>query len=149
MKSDKRVVVLNRLIALDFDAAEAYEAAAARIDDGPSRKKLGAFREDHLRHTRTLGAEVRRLGGTPAGGPDYKRVMTKGLVLLANLAGDRAVLRAMKTNEDLTNRAYEAAMTLRTLTPKQRGLLERNLRDERRHRAWILARLDTLRKGVA
>ena len=149
MDSDKTLLAFNRLIALDFDAADAYDAALARIDDGPSRRKLTAFRNDHLRHTLTLGAEVKRLGGKPVRGPDYKRLMTKGLVVLANLAGDRAVLRAMRTNEELTNRAYETALKLKNLTAKQRGLLERNLRDERRHRAWIIDRLRALRKGAA
>lgn len=135
------VPLLNRLIAFDFDAAEAYQAAARRLDDPESRDAMRAFRKDHLRHTRTLGRHVRLLGGKPARGPDLLRAMTKGLVVVAGLAGDRAVLRAMKVNEDQTNKAYETALKLRGLTQKLRTQLERNLRDERRHRAWIVARL--------
>jgi rubrerythrin len=149
MQREKTAVAFNRLIALDFDAADAYEAAVARLDDPLSRKRLESFREDHLRHTRTLSSEVRRLGGSPVSGPDYKRVMTRGLVILANLMGDRLILRAMKVNEEQTNRAYEAALKLRGLTPRQHAILERHLRDERRHRAWIVARIKAMRKGAA
>lgn len=149
MTTAQTIRVLNRLIALDFDAADAYAAAAKRIADGPSRKKFAAFRRDHLRHTRTLGAAVRHLGGKPVKGPDYKRLMTRGLVVLADLIGDRAVLRAMKANEELTNRAYEAALGLKDLTVRLGTQLERNLRDERRHRAWITERLRSLRKTRA
>jgi uncharacterized protein (TIGR02284 family) len=139
----KLVPVLNRLIALDFDAAEAYRAAARRLDDPESRDAMRAFRKDHLRHTRTLGRHVRLLGGKPAKGPDLLRAMTKGLVVLAGIAGDRAVLRAMKVNEDQTNKAYEKARGLAGASAKLRAQIERNLRDERRHRAWIVARLKT------
>lgn len=145
MADTKLVLALNRLLRLDYDAAEAYQAAVDRLLDPVSKKAMAAFKSDHLRHTRALRPVVRGLGGDPAGGPDLKRVLTKGLVLLANLAGDRMILRAMKKNEDLTNAGYQAALRLRRLAPGLRSLLKRHLADERRHRDWIVGRL----RGVA
>jgi uncharacterized protein (TIGR02284 family) len=148
--SEKLVRVLNELIVLDFDAAEAYRSAIARIKDAPSKKMLADFRGDHLRHTRGLRQEVRRLGGKAATGPDYKSAMTRGLVLLAKLAGDKMILRAMKVNENATNKAYEKAADLKSPSARTRAMLKRNLEDERRHRAWIVQRLRELsRKGAA
>jgi hypothetical protein len=49
-----------------------------------------------------------------------------------------AVLRAMKSNEDDTNTAYERAAARSDLTLELQALLRRSLDDERRHRAWIV-----------
>jgi hypothetical protein len=56
--------------------------------------------------------------------------------------GDRAILRAMKTNEDDTNTAYERATGRADLTPTIRDVLTRALADERRHRQYIEQRLE-------
>ena len=48
----------------------------------------------------------------------------------------------MKTNEADTNTAYERATRHEGLTPEIVTALERNLGDERRHKAWIEARLE-------
>jgi hypothetical protein len=72
---------------------------------------------------------------------DFKRILTKGKVVIGQLVGDRGILMAMKSNEDDTNRAYEQAVRRHDLSTELRELLQRNLSDERRHRAWIEDRL--------
>lgn len=136
--------MLNDLIELDFDAAEAYQAAIDRLDDPDSKSHLASFREDHLRHTEELSAIVRDLGGEPPLEGDFKAVLTKGKVVIAGLGGDVAVLRAMKSNEDDTNTAYERASEREELTTDVQDILRRNLSDERRHRDWIVNRIDEL-----
>jgi hypothetical protein len=148
--SSKLINVLNELISLDFDAAQAYKAAVVRLKDRISKKMMASFRADHMRHTRSLAPEVRRLGGKPTRGPDLKSMMTGGLVVLAKLAGDKMILRALKMNEDLTNKAYEKARNLKSPTLKLQALLKSHLGDERRHRAWIVRRIKEMsRKGAA
>ena len=51
--------------------------------------------------------------------------------------GDRAILVAMKTNEDDTNTAYERAVNHEQKHSSADEVLRRGLADERRHRAWI------------
>ena len=138
--------MLNDLIELDYDAAEAYEAAIERLDDPDSKSNLQTFRDDHLRHTQELSTVVRDLGGDPPTEGDFKAVLTKGKVVIAGLGGDVAVLRAMKSNEDDTNTAYERAVARDELTDDIIDLLQRNLDDERRHRAWIVRRIDELQR---
>jgi uncharacterized protein (TIGR02284 family) len=135
------VDLLNSLIELDYDAIEAYKAAIARLDDMNDRGVLAGFLQDHERHVVDLSALVRRHGDKPVSHGDVKQVLTKGKVVLAGLVGDRVVLAAMKTNEDDTNTAYERACRHAWLTDETRTLLERNLDDERRHRAWMEKRL--------
>jgi hypothetical protein len=61
--------------------------------------------------------------------------------VLRELTGDSGILKAMKSNEDETNEAYEQALARGDMTANRRDVLERNLADERRHRAWIEGRL--------
>ena len=141
------VKALNNIIELDFDAIEAYRKAIESIDnDDTARSKLGAFLQDHERHTRNLAPFVQQLGGTPATEADYKAILTKGKVAMAKIMGDRAVLMAMKTNEDETNMAYEQVNQRDDIDgiPGLRDTLRQNLADERRHREWIETRIRAL-----
>jgi len=134
--------VLCDLIALDFDAIDAYEQAIKRITkDDVARTELAKFKADHERHVTDLQPLVRQLGDEPPASGDFKRLLAQGKVILGALVGDGAILRAMKSNEDDTNKQYEQALQTDGLTAEMRGVLERNLADERRHRAWIESRL--------
>ena len=140
--------MLNQLIELDFDTIEAYRAAMDRLDAPTDRTQLQWFLADHERHVRELSLLVRQLGETPSEEADMKQVLTKGKVVIASLLGDRAVLSAMKSNEDDTNLAYERAVRRNDLPIRMRNILERNLADERRHRAWFEARIPEAPRAV-
>jgi uncharacterized protein (TIGR02284 family) len=138
--------LLEQLIELDYDAVEAYQAAIDRLEDTDTRAQLRDFQSDHVRHTRDLGAILRQSGREPPQGPDAKRMLTEGKVKIAALAGDKAVLLAMKTNEDDTNTAYERAVNNDVVPPQIKELLRACLADERRHRAWIENQIEILRR---
>jgi len=135
---------LQNLIALDYDAIQAYEAAIERIDDPSSKTRLAEFKADHQRHTENLGAHLREMGEEPPTEGDIKAMLTKGKVVLAGLAGDKAVLQAMKTNEEETNTAYGRAAEQDDAPEAVRKTLADNLGDEQRHREWIEQRLGEL-----
>lgn len=136
--------LLEELIKLDYDAIEAYETAIDRLENPTFREHLTAFCEDHRRHTQNLGKFLRDAGKDVPTGPDAKRVLTKGKVFLANLGGDKAILTAMKSNEDDTNAAYERATRHADVPPQVRDILKGNLEDERRHRAWLVQQLERM-----
>jgi len=141
-KSAEQIVKhLNSLIELDFDAIEAYEAAIARLNDATEKARLRAFMGDHQRHIVDLSPLVIELGGTPAQQADFKKVLTKGKVVLAGLVGDRAILEAMKSNEETTTKTYRKASNEPGLPSQVRTVVERNFADEQRHLAWIEERL--------
>lgn len=137
--------MLYKLIELDHDAIEAYDAAIERVEDSVSKSALVAFRADHERHVDELSAVLHGMGFDAPSKGDIKRVLTKGKVIVGNIVGDRGILLAMKTNEDDTNVAYERAMARADLAPEVKEILARNLADERRHRAWMEQRLQSLR----
>jgi uncharacterized protein (TIGR02284 family) len=129
--------MLNSLITLDYDAAEAYRAAIERLERPEYQDALSDFLADHLRHTTELAAHVRVFGGTPAERPGMKSLLTTAKVAMGNIVGDGGVLRAMLSNEEDTNMAYERAAAHVGLSHNLRALLDSNLEDERRHRNWI------------
>ena len=136
--------LFNNLIQLDYDAIAAYEAAIDRLDNAEDKAKLTEFMADHQRHTQDLAGLVSSLGGTPSTEGDMKAMLTKGKVVLADLMGDKAILKAMKTNEDDTNTAYGRAAGRTDLPAGALPVIERNLEDESRHRAWIEQRIAAL-----
>lgn len=135
---------LSNLIKLDYDAIDAYREAIDRIDDAESKQELAKFMADHQRHTEELSAHLKTMGETPPTEGDAKSMLTKGKVMFADIAGDKALLKAMKTNEDDTNTAYERAVEQADSPAELKTLLERNLADERRHREWIETRAEAL-----
>jgi uncharacterized protein (TIGR02284 family) len=140
---------LNALIALDFDAIEAYEAAIARLKEQNDKAQLTRFLGDHQRHVVDLVPLVQDFGGEPTTKADFKQVLTKGKVVLAGLAGDHAILEAMKSNEETTTRTYRSAIEEPGLPLQARTTLERNFSDEQRHLAWLEQRLSTASRGTA
>lgn len=141
--------LMNDLIALDYDAIEAYQAAIERVGTVTDKDQLGRFMADHQQHVTDLGALVRDFGERPQTEADFKRVLTKGKVVLAGLVNDEAVLAAMKSNEDDTNRAYERAVQQPGVPERVLAVFQKNLGDERRHREWIESRIALLKSKAA
>jgi uncharacterized protein (TIGR02284 family) len=126
---------LNDLIHLDTDTIGAYRQAIDACDAPEVKQQLSSFMADHDRHVKDLDAAVRSLGGTPVSGPDLKGFILEGFTAILS-HGDRSALFAMRGNEELTNRAYDAARKL-TLPGEAAAVVERNYQDEVRHLAWI------------
>lgn len=144
-KETDAMKTIYKLVELDFDAIEAYDAAIQRLKDETSRSKMLEFKSDHERHIRDLSDALNRHGITAPNRGDFKRVLTKGKIVIGQIAGDRGILQAMKTNEDDTNMAYERAANRNDLPPELISLVERGLADERRHRDWIIQRIEFLK----
>ena len=80
--------LLEDLIQLDYDAADAYQAAIDRLEDSSYRTRLAEFMRDHLRHITELGEILSSMGRTPPKEGDMKALLTKGKVVIAGLMGD-------------------------------------------------------------
>lgn len=75
---------------------------------------------------------------------DMKQMLTTRKVALADLMGDAAILKAMKTNEDDTVTAYERASRHQDAIPASKAFFIKAHQDEERHRAWM----DTTAKAL-
>lgn len=143
LESDYKAL-LHDLIELDYDAIRAYEAAVERLDDPQFKETMREFLMDHRRHIDELSGLLQTMGGDLPDGPDAKQYLAKGKVIIADLFGDKAILMAMKTNEEDTNTAYERALEHEDLPEFARDTIARGLADERRHRAWLEQTIQTL-----
>lgn len=139
---DETAKTLQELVNLDYDAIEAYDEAIKRLDDAETGTKLAEFREDHVRHTENIGNILRNLGEEVPAGPDAKSLLTEGKVVIADLAGDKAILKAMVMNEKVTNKTYEKALKVDGLDAAMQQTLSQNLADEERHKTWIESRIE-------
>jgi|SRR5690554_1001795 len=143
VSSEEIVSGLNNLINLEYDAIAAYRAAIERLDTLTYKEKFSEFLRDHEDHITSLTNLVIDEGGIPEEGGDMMKILTKGKVVLANLAGDKAILKAMNANEKQTNSKYEEAVE--DEYPANIEIeLQKGLTDERRHKAWIEATLEQL-----
>ncbi len=102
---------------------------------------MRAFKGDHLRHTKELGAQLRAMGHPAPREGDLKQFLATGKVRLGALLGDKAILAAMRTNEDDAVTAYDRAVKFKGCPAAVRRILQRGRHDEHRHRTWIVAAL--------
>lgn len=138
--------LLHDLIELDYDAAAAYASAIDRLENAHFRDALSRFKQDHIRHTQDLGQILSSMGKTPPKEGDAKSLLTQGKVVLGSLMGDKAILQAMKTNEDDTNTAYERAVKHKDSSSQIQAALDRALDDERTHRDWMVETIEKLNR---
>ena len=129
--------LVKNLLVLEHDAMAAYDKTIERLDRGDYRQQIESFRRDHEEHVQELGRIADRLGVDKPTEGDMKQWLTTGKVALADLAGDDAILKAMKTNEDDTVAAYEQALSNSVTDAELRPVIEKGLADEKRHRAWM------------
>lgn len=128
---------LYDLCELDFDAAEAYEAAIKRLDNLAYVNKLRQFKEDHLKHIYNLRNILQTKLGKAPNTPSVKQWLTKGKVIIAELAGDRMILSAMLSNEEDTNTAYKKMYDREDKWPEVEEILRKGLSDEIYHKSWL------------
>jgi uncharacterized protein (TIGR02284 family) len=137
MDSKQLIKELNSLIQLDIDAYGAYGQAISELPIPPIQERLDQFREDHKTHVTVLSNFVRNLKGTPPNfSPDIKGFLIKGMTAIRSKSGPEGALKAMETNEKLTNESYSKAV--RWDAPNDiKMVLEKNYSDERTHLAFI------------
>lgn len=136
MDKTNMIAKLNDLIALDYDAISAYQAAIERLENPGYRDQLNVFMQDHENHIAALSQLICQEGGAPVEKGDLKKILTQGSVYIAELAGDEGILKAMQLNEVMTNHRYEESVEEAFPEPVH-GILQNGLADERRHKEWL------------
>jgi rubrerythrin len=137
METTEILKELTSLCHLDIDAIHAYDQALKHVDVTHIKTQLTGFRDDHHRHVKDLSEIIRRLGGQPPSfSPDFKGFLIQGMTSARSMTGTEGALKAMKTNEQLTNRNYNKAAGM-AFPSDIKTVVERGLADERRHLATI------------
>jgi rubrerythrin len=139
---------IKSLMELDFDAIEAYDAAINRLENEPYKKAMKEFKADHERHVRELRQYLEGNNEESPTQADIKSLLTQGKVAIAALIGDKAILRAMQSNEEDTNSAYECMTKHSGVSGQLADILKRGLEDERKHFRWIDETLNAIKKSA-
>lgn len=138
------ISVVDDLMKLDLDAMEAYDLAIGNAERPDIKERLEQFKEDHVRHADELGGLLAELGGEPNKGPAARQLLPSDSIVSASITGDRSILERLLSNENDTNKAYERSLEAAEENEAAKQLFNRNLEDERRHRAWIQETLASL-----
>ncbi|HJU64305.1 MAG TPA: ferritin-like domain-containing protein [Gemmatimonadaceae bacterium] len=139
---------LNDLLQLDVDAVQAYALAIRQLDSSVRKQTLRRYQADHKRHISALKQLIRSHGGVPVAlshiptGPFKLAMQATGSV-----GGDRAVLRAFKTNERQVRDKYRRVANQRGLPAGVVRVLKRGAADEERHYRWAEKSLQQLSAG--
>lgn len=129
--------LVKALMNLEHDALEAYDETIARLENEQYAEQIKEFRQDHFQHIDEL-KKIAAMLAIKEGDGSMKAVLTKGKIVIADMAGDdESILTAMKTNEYDTVAAYENALKKTFLTPQLRELCKKAHADEVRHRNWM------------
>ena len=89
--------LVTNLIYLERDAIAAYESTIERLDDKTLSRQVESFRQDHLQHLDVLNEMARELAIDAPTEGDMKQMLTTGKIAMADMMGDGAILKAMKT----------------------------------------------------
>ncbi len=137
MGHQETIDTLKDLIQLDFDASRAYDQAIEEIDVPSIRNQLIQYRSDHERHISNLSALLRRMGETPPEpSRDIKGFLIEGFTAIRSMTGTEGALKAMETNEKLTNKRYSQATSI-SMPTDVADQVERNFQDEQQHLQYI------------
>lgn len=153
MDNQKIVKLLADLAQLDIDASYAYEQALKNIDQQDIYRDIDMFRNDHLRHIDELNALIEKYDGEPVEkSQDFKGYLIEGFTSLRSMTGTEGALKAMESNEVLTNKNYKSALDQANNVPNEvKDLLNANYGDEQRHLDYIrntLKRLNQTEKAT-
>lgn len=137
MTNEHMAKELKDLAQLDIDAIRAYQQAIDNIDDFTIKSRLTEFQQDHRRHVTDLTPFVIRFGDKPpADKPDMKGFLIQGMTAIRSKMGTEQALKAMQSNERLTNRNYGQAVSMPWPADVQL-VVQRCADDERRHLEYI------------
>ncbi len=138
------VELISALARLDLEAALAYEAAAELSTEDPDlTQNLRAFARDHRSHLEALNETLESEGEEPCGPDAADRGVLAGLLDLTGPLGPDVVVVTLLGNEQLTNLAYDAALSY-DWDDETSGMLRRFQQDEERHVAWLAEKHERL-----
>lgn len=137
MKVEETIEALQKLIQVDIDTIHAYNQAIDAITDRVILARILKFRNHHETHVRQLANEIRKLGDEPpAFKKDFKGYVVEAFTALGTITGMNGALKALRLTEEITNRYYGEAVSLK-LPPPVKKIIRQHFTDEKIHLAYI------------
>jgi len=134
------IEAIKELIELEYDAIGAYNSALNNLENPEYKKRFDEFKSDHEHHISELSDFLSRYNESAPKGPDnLKKLLLKGKVEIASIFGDQNILRAMLSNEEDTNTAYERinGRVNESTDSTIAEVISKGLNDEKKHKEWL------------
>lgn len=124
----KPMILLNQLIQIDCDASLAYQQAIQQEASSKTKQQWKKFQEEHEKHIYEISSELKRLGGLPIQREAFpaNKFFTENFVAIVPTYSSTQILKAMFSNEELTNYLYDSVLhealpeTIKSLLRKHR-----------------------------
>lgn len=143
MDNKEMLKKLRKLHQLDFDAVKAYEEAIERISNPRIKQQLTEYKNEHIEHLERLEQLIVAKGDKkPERKRDLKGILIEGMTLLRSAMGDEQALKAMKQNEEVTNKKYSEALKDFHSDKEAMKVINRHYADEKKHLAFIKEALE-------
>ncbi len=138
---------INDLIQVDIDASFAYKEAIKSIEEEDIREQLISFKNDHERHIENLSFLLKKAGGEPIQySQDLKGYVIQSMTWLRSITGTEGALKAMASNEKITNDKYHSAsLYSEGLSAELQKQILKNYEDEKRHMQYITQKIEELK----
>jgi rubrerythrin len=141
------VELISALARLDLEAAMAFEAAATlAAPDVELAQNLRGFARDHRSHLEALNETLESEGEEGVRPDGNAGGVLAGLLGLTGPLGPDVVVVTLLGNEQLTNLAYDAALSY-DWDAETGAMLRRFQQDEERHVAWLAEKHERLGAG--
>jgi hypothetical protein len=137
------VELVTALARLDLEAALAHEAAAARCQDEELGRNLRDLARHHRVHVEALNEALEAEGEPAVTRPEPRASALAGLVTITGPLGDEVIVVTLLGAEQVTNLAYDAALSYEW-DGEVEAMLRRFQGEEERHLAWLAERHDAL-----
>lgn len=143
MNDNELVSRLSTLLRMDRDAVKLFDAAAIAV--GIPGLDIGAqrYRVQHTRHAEGLAREILRRGREPVEPTaEFDSIMALHISSIEQAEDAAQAMITLRMAERIMNLEYAEALQL-DMPNELRGMLERNLADEREHlsaiESWLAA----------
>jgi rubrerythrin len=138
-QTDPRIDALTDLISLQKDALEAFDVAHRLFSKEALKEAVEKITADHKRHLAAMEEQLAHFQDQPAPSAGPRRYLEKGKVFIANLMGDKMLLRALKSNEEELRKAYQVLLDTSS-PPSDKSLKSKAMQalaDNERHLAVL------------
>ncbi len=144
MDNNELAKALEELAQVDIDTVHTYNRVLDQIPDEIIRARLSDFRDNHIKHTGDLCAEIRSLGGEPPElTKDFRGYVIEAFAALRTVVGMKSAMKALKTAEKINYKHYGEIVS-KNAPSHLKELLRKHFTDEKIHLDYIESNLKAL-----
>jgi len=143
--------LLNKLLEVCRDGEHGYRAAASDVKNSELAGIFEQYSQQRAKFAKELGAEIERLGGTPADHGTVTGALFRGWLNLKSAvtgSSSGAVIAACETGEDSAAAAFEQAVDS-TIPGETRAIVTKQAKQIREAHSHMLRLKEEAESGVS